>query len=177
MLEALGEFDCDPAAEKSTDDGLAAGEEEVFPGELRERNGFEETEEARAEQRSDGCGGDDKPAMIVGEKVAGAATRAPIDGVADGIREGFEDRVEPGVGSEDHVRTLYRCDVGPLASGWDSSANIRGMTRIEPRGGKKEIRVSFLRMIHVGRFTIQHPDLAASLLLRLPEVVDRRWRD
>jgi hypothetical protein len=44
VLETLGDFDCDPAAKKSADDGLAARKEEVSPSELREGDFFEETE-------------------------------------------------------------------------------------------------------------------------------------
>ena len=99
MVEALGDFDGDPAAEKSADDGLAAGKEEVSPCELGEGICFEQAEEAGAEEGSDGCGGDDEPAMIVGEKVAGVVARAPIDGIADRRRRGLQRR--GGAGGEE----------------------------------------------------------------------------
>jgi hypothetical protein len=68
VLEALDELDGEPATEKSANDGLAAGQEEVSPSELREGDDFEKTEEARAEQGTDGCGSDDEPTTIVGEE-------------------------------------------------------------------------------------------------------------
>ena len=69
VLDALGGFDCDPAAEKSADNRFAARQEEIYPSELRDGNLFKETENAGTDEGSDGCGSDDKPAMIVGEEV------------------------------------------------------------------------------------------------------------
>jgi len=59
VFEPLGYFHRDPATEKSTDDRLAAGKEDVSPSELGHGNLFEKAEKAQAEERSDGCGRDD----------------------------------------------------------------------------------------------------------------------
>lgn len=74
MLEALGNFDSQPAAEKSTDDSLAARKEEVSPSYLRDRDLFEETKKTGAQESAEGCGSDDEPAIIVGKKIASAVT-------------------------------------------------------------------------------------------------------
>lgn len=105
-LHAFGNFDGDPAAEKSTNDCLAARKEEVSPSYLREGNLFKKAEKARAEKSSDGCGSDDEPAMIVGEKIAATVPRPSIDGIAYCVGEGLEDGVETGVRSEGHVRPI-----------------------------------------------------------------------
>ncbi len=59
VFKALGDFDGDPAAKKSANNSLAAGQKEVSPSELRHRNFFEDTEEARSEEGSDGGGSND----------------------------------------------------------------------------------------------------------------------
>ena len=100
VADALGEFDGDPSAEEAADDGLAAGEEEGSPGELGERDLFEEAEDAGAEHGSDGGGGDDNPAAVVGEEVAGAVAGLAIEEIAGEVAEGFEESVEGGMRSE-----------------------------------------------------------------------------
>ena len=71
VADALGEFDGDPSPEKTTDDGLAAGKDERSPSDLANRNLFEEAEDAAAEHGSYCGGGDDEPALFVGEEVSG----------------------------------------------------------------------------------------------------------
>jgi hypothetical protein len=58
---------------------------------LRDRNLFEETEKARAEEGTDGCGSDNEPAIIVGKEVAAAVTRPSVGGIAYHVGEGLED--------------------------------------------------------------------------------------
>jgi len=59
VFEALGDFNGDPAAEKSADNSLTAGQKEVSPSDLRDRNLFKDTEEARAEEASNGGSSND----------------------------------------------------------------------------------------------------------------------
>ena len=103
MADALGEFDGDPSAEETADDGLAAGEEESSPGELGEGDLFEEAEDAGSEHGSDGGCGDDDPAAVVGEEVAGAIAGLAIEEIAGEVAEGFEESVEGGMRSEVHA--------------------------------------------------------------------------
>ena len=58
---------------------------------MRDRNLFEETEKARAEEGADGCGSDNEPAIIVGKEVAAAVTRPSVGGIAYYVGEGLED--------------------------------------------------------------------------------------
>jgi hypothetical protein len=44
--------------------------------------------------------------MIVGEEVTGAVTRPSINGIAYGVGEGFEDRVDPRVMDKCHIRSI-----------------------------------------------------------------------
>lgn len=77
--------------------------------------------------------------MIVGEEVAAAKARAAVDCVADGVGEGFEERVERGVGGEGHVRSIVFVglrDVGWKGAGrcfWGmASYRYEGNLRISP---------------------------------------------
>ena len=98
VADALGEFDGDPSTEQTSDDGLAAGQEEGAPGDLAEGNLFEEAEDSATEHRSDGGRGDDDPALFVWEEVSGSQSGAAIGLVADDVGEDLEERVERGMG-------------------------------------------------------------------------------
>ncbi len=105
--EGLGDLDGKPTAEQAADDGLAAGQQKSAPGELRERYLFEQAERAGAEQRSDGRGGDDDPAMVVVYDIAGAAAETPVEEIAGDIAEGFKYGVQLRMRCESQVGQLY----------------------------------------------------------------------
>ncbi len=99
--EELGDFDGEPSAEQTADDGLAAGGgEERSPVPAEAGSLLEEAEDACADECAEGGGGDEEPAVLVVEEVAAAGALAFVEGVSGGVGERLEDGMQAGVGSE-----------------------------------------------------------------------------
>src|SRR6185437_2041920 len=93
VRETFDEFDGEPPAEQSADDGLAAaGEgEDLMPVESTDRRVLEQPEDAAAEECADGSGRDDCPTALVAQGVAGTCALVAIESVPTGVAEGLED--------------------------------------------------------------------------------------
>ena len=103
--ERLGDFHDEPAAEKASDDGFAAGEKKRRPVEADARGLLQQAEEAAAGECAECGGGEDEPSPFVGEGVASACALYFIEAVSGGVGEGLEDGVQRGMGGEGHGRS------------------------------------------------------------------------
>lgn len=97
---ALGDFNRDPSAEETADDGFAAGLKKSVPCDGEARGLLEDAEDSGAEESSDGCSGDDDPTLLVGEEVSGSPAGAAVELIAGGVGEDFEESVERGMGGK-----------------------------------------------------------------------------
>ncbi len=131
--EELDELDGEPAAEQATDDGLAAGAEDVGPVQAVARGLFEQAEEARANEGADGGGGDDGPAAVVGEGVAALGALVAVDGEAGRVAEGLKERVQRGMEERRQVRASVSGSAAASSDfdGWDRFGNGPGRDRAD----------------------------------------------
>jgi hypothetical protein len=97
---ALGDFNRDPSAEESADDGFASGLEEGSPGDGEARGLLEDAEDSGAKERADGSSRDDDPTLLVGEEVSGSPAGAAVELIAGGVGEDFEESVKCGMGGK-----------------------------------------------------------------------------
>lgn len=95
--DCLGDLDGEPAAQQAADDRLASGKQQIAPVEAGDRNVFQQTEDAAAEERSDSGRRDDQPAAVVPQRIAFCLARSPVEGEAADIAEGLKDGVQLGM--------------------------------------------------------------------------------